>query len=190
GVKVVSYPENRGKGYALTYGFSCSTGNVITFIDVDCDLPPEQLKNFFPYLATADMVIGSKRHPFSLLEYPLIRRFLSKGFQLLSWLILGVSLRDTQSGMKIFKREILEVILPLILVKRYAFDLELCFLAHKHGFRIVEAPVHLEYHYGVSGINLVTPFNMLKDILAIRYRYSILKYYQKKFHETKFGIKS
>jgi glycosyltransferase involved in cell wall biosynthesis len=186
GIKVISYEKNQGKGYALKKGFENSTGDYITFLDSDLDIHPRQLKNLLPYLATADLVIGSKRHPFSRLHYPLKRKVLSIGFLLYSWMILGVRLRDTQSGLKLIKREVLEVIMPLVLVKRYGFDLELCFLAQKHGFRAVEAPLHVTYNEFTdkdkkSTIKLKDIRGMFLDVLAIRYRYTIKKYYQKEY---------
>jgi glycosyltransferase involved in cell wall biosynthesis len=187
GIRVISYKQNKGKGYALKYGFEHSTGDYITFIDCDMDIHPDQLRNFFPYLATADLVIGSKRHPFSKLHYPLTRRILSNGFLVYSWLILGIKLRDTQSGFKLIKREVLEVIMPLVMVKRYGFDLELCFLAQKHGFRTVEAPLHIDfqsYDGKSSTIKIKDIWGMFLDVLAIRYRYSILHYYQRAFHKN------
>jgi len=185
GIKIIGYPDNRGKGAALKTGFENSSGNIVTFIDGDGDFHPDQIRNFFPYLAAADMVVGSKRHPFSRIEYPFIRRFLSRGFQILSKIILGISLRDTQSGLKLFKRDVLEVILPLVLVKRWAFDLELCFLAQKHGFRTVEAPISIDFQH-TSTVTMSVPYSMVLDMLAVRYRYSILKYYQKEYHRTHF----
>lgn len=187
GIKVLSYKENKGKGYALKYGFKHSNGEYVTFVDCDMDINPRQLKNFIPYTATADIVVGSKRHPFSKLEYPTLRKFLSKGFQMYSWLILGVKLRDTQSGLKLMRREVLEVIMPLILVKKFAFDLELCFLAQEHGFRVVEAPIYVDHKdaFKESTINLGAIRGMFLDVLAIRYRFTILKYYQRKFWHDK-----
>ena len=195
-IKIISYPKNQGKGYALKEGFKHSTGEYITFVDGDLDIDPKQLLNFIPYMATADLIIGSKRHPFSKIHYPFFRRFLSRGFQIYSWLVLQVHLRDTQSGLKLIKREVLDVIMPLLLVKRYAFDLELCFLAQKHGFRTVEAPIYLkqknhddnnknENPFKGSTITLNAIRGMFLDVLAIRYRYSILNYYQKKYWESK-----
>lgn len=186
GITVMGYKENRGKGAALKYGFEHSTGNYITFADCDMDLHPDQLKNFIPYLATADLVIGSKRHPFSKVRYPLIRKILSKGFQMYSGAVLGVNLSDTQAGLKIIKREVLDVIMPLVMVKKYAFDLELCFLAQKHGFRLVEAPINLDYKFTGSGVTTDAIWGMFVDVLAIRYRYSILNYYKKQFWKDKF----
>lgn len=187
GIKVIQLPVNQGKGAALKEGFNHSTGDYITFADADRDIPIRQIRNFAPYLATADLVIGSKRHPFSRIRYPLIRRILSRGFQIYSWMILQVHLRDTQSGLKLIKREVLEVIMPLILVKRYAFDVELCFLAQKHGFRTVEAPIFVNFDNTKGGAaSWKTIRGMFLDVLAIRYRYSIKHYYQIKFWTEKF----
>jgi glycosyltransferase involved in cell wall biosynthesis len=186
-VKVIGYKKNQGKGFALKKGFSECTGDFVTFVDCDKDINPEQLNNFLPYLSTADIVIGSKRHAFSLVQYPLIRKILSEGFSIYSRILLGISLKDTQTGLKLFKREVLEVILPLVVIKRYAFDLELCFLAQKHGFRFVEAPIKIEYQFSGTGIGGQSIFGMFVDVLAIRYRYTILKYYQKQYWKTKFG---
>lgn len=187
GIKVVSYKQNKGKGNALKVGFENSTGELITFLDCDMDIHPEQLKNFLPYFATAELVIGSKRHPFSKLQYPFKRKVLSTFFLIYSWLVLGVKLRDTQSGLKMIKREVLEVIMPLLLVKSYAFDIELCFLAQKHGFRAVEAPLHIhykEFEGKSTTVNIRAIKGMFLDVLAIRYRYTFKKFYQKAFWEN------
>lgn len=187
GIRVFWYNKNRGKGYALKYGFSKSTGDYVSFVDADHDIHSRQLRNFMPYLSSADMVIGSKRHPFSKLNYPLSRRFLSYMYHLFSWIVTGVRMKDTQSGLKLIKREVLEVIMPLVVVKRYAFDLELCFLAQKHGFRVVEAPISIKYKIRkgfASPAALKSIAGMFIDTLAIRYRYSVLEDYQRRFRRS------
>ncbi len=186
GIQVHGYSQNMGKGFALKYGFRFCTGDYVTFMDCDMDINPEMIRNFIPYMASADVVIGSKRHPFSEVDYPLYRKALSRGYHLFLWLVLGLRLRDTQTGLKVVKREVLEVIMPLILVKRYAFDAELCFLAQKHGFRIVEAPIRVNYKFNGTGINTKSIWGMFIDTLAIRYRYTILHYYQKKYKRDNF----
>lgn len=185
GIKVISYKDNMGKGYALKVGFYNSKGNVITFLDADGDLPPSQLAYLFSYLSTSDLIVGSKRHPFSLVHYPIFRKILSIGYVLLSKIILGISLSDTQSGLKLIKRELLEVIMPLLLVKKFAFDLELCFLAQKHGFRSVESPIYINFQ-GNSTIKGSSIVAMFVDLCAIRYRYSVLHYYQHEFHKANY----
>ena len=101
-------------------------------------------------------------------------------------MILGVSLRDTQSGLKLMKKQALDVIMPLVMVKRHAFDLELCFLAQKHGFRTVEAPININYNFSGTSIDKTTIWKMFTDTLAIRYRYTLLKHYQKEYHNQRF----
>ncbi len=79
--------------------------------------------------------------------------------------------------------------MPLVVVKRFAFDLELMFLAQLHGFRTVEAPIHINQDFsglGVSTGTLSIINGMFFDVLGIRYRYSISKYYQKKYHKVRF----
>ena len=87
---------------------------------------------------------------------------------------------------ELIKKEVLDIIMPLALIKRHAFDLELCFLAQKHGFRTVEAPINIKYKFSGTSISRKTVLGMFLDTLAIRYRYSILHYYQKIYHKSRF----
>jgi glycosyltransferase involved in cell wall biosynthesis len=180
GIKIITYEKNRGKGYAIKKGFEHSTGELITFMDADGDIDALQLKRLYPYMSAADMVIGSKRHPFSKIDYPFVRKVLSFCYSVFIRAFFGLKLRDTQAGIKLMKRDMLKVIMPFILIKRYAFDLELCFLASKHGFRIVEAPIVLRYQFSGSGVDAKAVRNIFLDTLAIWYRYYILRYYQTK----------
>lgn len=188
GITVLSYEKNKGKGHALYHGFKKSTGKYVAFVDCDLDLNPSQLFNFVPYLTTSDIVVGSKRHPFSKIHYPLKRKVLSAGFSFYSKLILGVQLRDTQSGLKLMKREVLEIILPLMRVKRFSFDLELCFLAQKHGFKMVEAPLHLTFKQFTevsSTIQIKDIIQMFYEVLIIKSNFVIKRIYQKDFWDMK-----
>ena len=183
-IEVYSYKEN--KGFAIKYGFAQSSGELVAFVDCDLDLNPVQLKNFIPYLTSADFIVGSKRHPFSKIHYPFLRKLLSVGFLIYSFIILGVKLRDTQSGLKLVKREVLDIIMPLLQIKRFAFDLELCFLAQKHGFKTVEAPLYLTYQQFErisTTIKLKDIFSMFFEVLIIRYNYSVKRIYQRMFWE-------
>jgi|Deesub1362A_J573_1020465.scaffolds.fasta_scaffold00662_13 glycosyltransferase involved in cell wall biosynthesis len=180
-VKVLSYSKNRGKGFALKYGFENSKGELIFFIDADGDLPPKQIDRFFEIMSKsgADVVIGSKRHPNSMVvNYPTGRKMLSQAYFLLTKALFNLNVRDTQVGLKLFKREVLEQVMPKILVKRYAFDVELLANAVRRGYRIVEAPVKLTFNND-SRINWKAICDMFVDTLAIAYRMHILKYYDR-----------
>ena len=63
-------------------------------------------------------------------------------------------MRDTQVGAKVFRREMLDTVAPLLLIKRYAFDLEVLAVGAEFGFdRIEEVPVSIDYRFTGSGIN-------------------------------------
>jgi dolichol-phosphate mannosyltransferase len=179
-VKAVNLPRNRGKGEALREGFKQSKGELICFLDADLDLPPEQIRLFFEIMKTedADVVIGSKMHPDSRVEYPIHRRIISLIYFTITKILFSLPVRDTQTGLKLFKREVLELCMPRMLVKAFAYDLELLVLAHHFGFRISEAPVMIEYHAKYDYIPQRVLFTTGKDTLAIFYRLYILNYYE------------
>ena len=178
-IKVFRYDDNKGKGYALKYGFSKVTGDFITFIDADLDIHPRQLKTLIEYMDenNADMVVGSKRHKDSKIDYPLKRKILSYFYHLFVKFLFGLNVKDTQSGFKLFRYECAKTVIPKILVKKFAFDLELLVIANKYGFKIVEAPIEIKQLFNGSSVGLKAIKNMFQDTLAIAYRLYILKWY-------------
>lgn len=181
-IVVLEYHPNRGKGYALTYGVNKSRGEVVTFFDAGGDFDAEHIDKFIKLMEVfdADIVIGSKRHPASQVNYPLVRRFYSRIYQLVIRLLFNLNIKDTQTGLKIFKKDVLNKVLPRALVKRYAFDLELLVIAKRLGYnRIFEAPVNMDFNAVSSGINFKSIYGMILDTMAIFYRRYILKYYDR-----------
>jgi glycosyltransferase involved in cell wall biosynthesis len=172
---------NQGKGWALKEGFRIARGDWIVFLDSDLDLDPAQLKLFFEIQKreNCDIVIGSKRHPESKLKYPLKRRIVSAGYFFLIKRLFNLPLRDTQTGLKLFRSEVLRKVFPKVLVKRYAFDLELLVLANQAGFSIAEAPVIVNYRGKFGHIKISTIFNIFWDTMAVFYRLRISRYYDK-----------
>jgi glycosyltransferase involved in cell wall biosynthesis len=181
-VRVVRCRRNEGKGNALICGTSYSKGEYVAFLDADMDLHPEQLETFFAIMKSrdADVVIGSKFHPQSTVEYPRLRRVYSFFYFMLVRSLFGLPVRDTQTGIKLFKREVLERVLPRVLVKRFAFDLELLANVHHFGYRIVEAPVVVNFKRVCSRLRLPAVWNVFVDTLAIFYRMRILHYYDRR----------
>lgn len=179
-VKVIGYDENRGKGYAVRYGMVRSKGHLVSFLDAGMDISPKGIMMLLAHMEwyDADVIVGSKRHPVSRVNYPLLRHILSIGYHFWVKFLFGVSLTDTQSGIKIFKRKVLEKILPRLLVKRYAMDIEILGVAKRLGFkRIYEAPIEVKFDKRSSTIRWHTIFHMLWDTLAVFYRLRILRYY-------------
>ncbi len=182
-VKAVKLDTHQGKGAALKYGFHFATGDLVAFLDADLDLHPRQLVSFYDIMekTRCDIVIGSKRHPESVFDYPKRRRVLSFFYQLLIFILFGLPVSDTQVGLKLFKYEVLKKVFPKLLIKAFAFDLELLANAHRLGYQVVEAPItrsfDRETRWGNIGFRDIR--NMLIDTLAIFYRMYILKYYDK-----------
>jgi len=179
-LKVVGYSKNRGKGSAIKYGFGFSKGDYVAFVDSGRDINPKQLRNFIELMEKqdADIVIGSKRHLKSKVHYPPLRRVMSRFYQILNKMLFNLDVKDTQVGIKLFKKKVLKKIMPKIAIKRFAFDLELLVLASKYKFKIIDAPIILRYRFK-STINSSAVFWMLLDTAAIFYRLKILKYYDK-----------
>jgi glycosyltransferase involved in cell wall biosynthesis len=180
-VRVVEYPQNMGKGYALTTGVRHSTGALVTFIDADMELHPREIREFIRTLEEQrlDVVIGSKRHPGSQVHYPIVRRVQSLVYQMLIRILFDVGVRDTQTGLKLFRREVLEQVLPRLAVKQFAFDLELLVVARHLGYtRIGEAPINLAYRFS-STVSPGAVYRILWDTAAIFYRLHVTRYYDK-----------
>lgn len=180
---VTGYKTNHGKGYAVRFGMGKCRGDVIGFLDAGGDLSELGLSMMLEHYKwyNADIIVGSKRHPVSKVEYPFARKILSWGYQQLVRLLFGLYVRDTQVGMKLYRREVLEDVLPRLVVKKFAFDIEILAVAYHLGYRrIFEAPVELDFT-GASSITSLSIWkiiaNMLWDTFAIYYRLHILHYY-------------
>lgn len=179
-VKVMGYEENRGKGYAVRFGIVHSKGDLVSFLDAGMDISPKGIMMLIAHMNwyNADIIVGSKRHPASRVNYPLLRHIFSIGYHAGVKLLFGLPLTDTQSGIKIFKRQVLEKVLPRLLVKRYAMDIEMLAVAKRLGFdRIYEAPIEVVFNKDTKIIYWPTIFRMILDTVAVFYRLRILKYY-------------
>ena len=184
-VRVLRYDQNQGKGVAVTCGLAHARGRLVGWLDADLDIAPELIVGAarrFEQAPEVDAVIGSKRHPDSAVDYPVIRRVYSWGFQMLVRALFRVKVRDTQVGAKLFRREMLDTVVPLLLIKRYAYDLELLAVGAEFGFdRIEELPIRLNYRFSGSGIGNAAVRRMFVDTLAIAYRIHIRHWYMRRF---------
>jgi glycosyltransferase involved in cell wall biosynthesis len=174
-VKVIRYPRNEGKGFAIKAGVLKSTGDVVIFVDGDMEIDFDTLSKYVEALENADIVIATKWHPSSLVSMPLSRKMLSRTFNVLVRILIGFNLKDTQVGLKVMKRTAVDKIFPTLSVKRYAFDVELLAIARLYGLKIVEMPVKLKL---ASSFRPMDAWRMLLDLLGIAYRLRVLHWYQ------------
>ncbi len=179
-LKVIGYKENRGKGYTVRFGMKEAKGDLISFLDAGMDISPNGVMMLMSHMEwyNADIIVGSKRHPVSMVNYPILRRVLSIGYHFGVKILFGLPLTDTQSGLKVFKRKVIDAILPRLLVKRYAMDIEMLAVAKYLGFdRIYEAPIEVKFDKRTSSIRWSTILSMFWDTSAVFYRLKILRYY-------------
>src|SRR3989338_8924905 len=185
-IRVVGYKNNLGKGYAVKFGMAKAKGDIVGFMDAGMDINPvgiQMLLSHFEWY-DADIIVGSKRHPVSKVHYTKFRALISFVYQMLVKLLFGLKVRDTQVGIKFFRREVLEKVLPRVLVKAFAFDVELLVVANSLGFRrIYEAPVEMKMKFagGISTIAskgfIRVSFKTFWDTAAVFYRLKLLHYY-------------
>ena len=185
-LKATRYLRNMGKGYAVKHGMKMSKGDLVAFIDSGMDINANGISMIIEHMKwyDADIVVGSKRHPASKVLYPPIRKLYSFGVQMLVKLLFRIKIRDTQTGLKVFKRKVLEDVLPRLTVKKFAFDIELIAVADYLGYkRIFEAPVEITKDFRsksvFQGFLFFDPYvrSFFYDMLGVFYRMYILKYY-------------
>lgn len=184
-IRVYGYEENKGKGFAIKYGVEKAKGDIIGFIDAGMDLDPAEISLMLDLMdwKNAHIVVGSKMHPDSKVNYPRSRKMLSWGYRTIVRLLFRFDVTDTQVGLKVFKKKVAKDVFSRIVVKTFAFDVEVLAVARMRGYkRIYEAPVKLKFKQGsITNSNFwKICFLMLWDTFAVFYRMNILHYYNKK----------
>ena len=178
-IGMISYEKNQGKGYAVKRGMMASKSEYTAFLDADLELPPYLLEGFLKKAEEGvDVVIGSKMHPESQVEYPFLRKILSTGYYWFMKLLFGMKLKDTQTGIKLFRTEKIRPVLKMVRTSRFSFDIEILAIAAKKGLSIIEMPVVVNFSRNKSDkskISFSSIYEMVRDSLRIRMYVSKLK---------------
>jgi dolichyl-phosphate beta-glucosyltransferase len=172
-LRVESYGGNRGKGYAVRWGIARSRGELVLFTDADLSTPIEEIDRLLAAVeAGADIAIGTRAHPDSdvRVRQPFYRDRAGKLFNSLVRVILLPDLHDTQCGFKLGRRGLLIPILERMTVDRFAFDVELLYLARLAGLRVVEVPV-IWVNSPDSRVRMAHAAAAFVDVLRIRWRH-------------------
>jgi len=174
-IKVITHETNKGKGESLIKGFKQARGDIVSFIDADLQIPAALLKPYYEIITgsrSPDVLIGSKRHYNSRVEYPFTRRLMSYTYQRMNNIMFGLNVLDTQVGLKMFKKKVISEITPRLTVKRFAIDLEFLVAASENNFSILEAPVQINESFS-STVNVKAVTKMIQDTFGIWYRKKI-----------------
>ncbi len=177
------YEVNRGKGGAIKHGVSEAAGDVIGFLDADLDIAPDHLVRYLNRMdeTGCDVVIGSKMHKESKLDYPPMRRFVSWGYYVILKILFGMNVKDTQTGVKLYKAPLIKKVAPMLRVKGYAFDIEALVLCDHEGAVIEQMPVEIVFKRKDSfgRIKLGDIFRMFGDTVGIWWNLKIRRSYFK-----------
>lgn len=169
--KLITYKDNRGKGYAIKMGMLAATGKHRVFMDVDLSTPIDELVAFEKFIEKYDVVIGTRKTKGAkvIVHQPWLRENMGKVFTFLSQIVLSVWVSDFTCGFKCFSDKAAKEIFQKTKIYRWGFDSEVLFLAKKYGFSIKEVPVTWKDDKGTKVHFPKDIINSLNELISIRY---------------------
>jgi len=133
-ISLISYRENKGKGYAVRRGMLCAKNDYALTFDADMSTSLEELQKMIPFVEKKYPVIigtrkvkGAKMIP----PQPFFRKKLGEAYTIFANLIMGVWVSDFTCGFKLFSREARDIIFPSAKIDRWSYDAEILYLAKK-----------------------------------------------------------
>lgn len=177
-LRVIQNGANRGKGYAIKQGVLAAKGEFILCTDADLAYSIEDVEDFLHAIQQEfDAVWGSRVHPGSLYSmharyFPYIfqRHLIGRMLIVVVDLLFGLNVSDTQCGFKFFRSGAAREIFSRTRMTDFSFDVEVCCIARRLGYRIQEMPVHFRYNGGKSSVRLIAgSFRMMLDLIRIRW---------------------
>jgi glycosyltransferase involved in cell wall biosynthesis len=156
-------------------------GDLIAFIDADGSVPSSELCRLLELARGYDLVIGSRYRDSSILVRgrSLTRVVLSRGFNVLAKLLFPrlFGVRDTQCGVKVFKRSLVNSIGKDLLITDFTFDVNLIYSALCAGFKVKEVGITWTEKEGskMSSGLAKQSIAMLFSLLRLRIQYSVLR---------------
>lgn len=173
GVRLVRLPENRGKGAALRAGVAATTGGALLVTDADLSTPIEEIERLETALADAELVLGSRAVAGSRItrRQPWHREWMGRSFNRLIRALGVTSLHDTQCGFKLMRGDVARGLFAELTVDRFAYDVELVWLARRRGFRVIEIGVAWHDSPASKVHPLRDAASMLIDVLRFRFRH-------------------
>jgi dolichyl-phosphate beta-glucosyltransferase len=170
-VCIVENKINRGKGYSVKNGFLHARGDYLLFLDADLSTPIDEIEKFLTQLDKGyDIAIGSRalKGADVQVRQPWYREMMGRIFNILVRALVMSRFKDTQCGFKMFTREAALGICKRQTVERFSFDVEMLYIARKHGYKIIEIPVRWANEPD-SRVHLIKDTTkMLIDLMRIR----------------------
>jgi dolichyl-phosphate beta-glucosyltransferase len=169
--RLVSYPQNRGKGYAVRLGMLAARGENVLFCDADLATPQEETGKLLRHMADgADVAIGSRPLRESNLEIrqPWYRELLGRLFNRAVQTLAIRGIDDTQCGFKVFTQASAQAVFRRCKLDGFSFDFEALMVARDLGYRIDEVPIRWSHVEGSKVVLLRDGPRMLRDLVKLR----------------------
>jgi len=170
-LRLLSHESNRGKGAAIRTGVLASTGDSVLVSDADLSTPLSEWARLAESLPSHAVAIGSRALDENLVRkrQPFYRVWLGKAGNRVIRLFAVPGIRDTQCGFKLFRGDVARELFAAARIDRFAYDVEILYLARRRGLAIAEVPV-LWFNSPESKVSVVrdTP-RTLWDVLRIRW---------------------
>ena len=170
-IELIRHPKNRGKGAAIRTGVLVSSGDPLLVSDTDLSTPLAEWVKLAERLPTHPVAIGSRAIDEELVRkrQPFYRQFMGKTFNACVRLIAVPGIRDTQCGFKLFRGHVARDLFSRARIDRFAYDVEILYLARRDGLAIAEVPV-LWFNSPESKVSVVRDsLRMLRDLARIRW---------------------
>jgi glycosyltransferase involved in cell wall biosynthesis len=180
GLRLIRNRTNRGKGYSVKCGVLAATGDYVLFSDADLSTPIEEMANLLTAAVkeNADVVVGSRGLDNRYIEkhQSLVRESGGRLFNVMVRMLLGMNIRDTQCGFKLFKRTRVQSAFQKQTTDGFGFDPELLFVMSREGLKILEVPVRWSHAEGSKIRFFRDGVRMFTDLLRIRWNNLTGKY--------------
>jgi len=166
----VLHQPRQGKGAAVQIGMLNGQGDFLFICDADFSMPVDEISKFMPPAAGAyDVAIASREAPGARrIDEPQYRHLMGRLFNFIVRVLAIPKIQDTQCGFKVFRRDAARDVFALQTIDGWGFDVEVLFIALKHGYKLVEVPITW-YYRPQSRINpLKDSINMVLEVLKVR----------------------
>ena len=170
-ITLLRHDRNRGKGAAIRTGVLASTGNPVLVTDTDLSTPLAEWVKLAEKLPKHPVAIGSRAIDEELVRkrQPFYRQFMGKSFNAFVRLLAVPGIRDTQCGFKLFRGDVARNLFSRARIDRFAYDVEILYLARRQGITIAEVPV-LWFNSPESKVAVIRDsLRMLRDLVRIRW---------------------
>lgn len=165
--RIISYKNNRGKGFAVKTGVMVAKGDYVIFIDADGSIHPIQINSMLEYLKKYEVVVGTRASKDSEVKQPFLRKMIGVAFNMCVNFLYNIKIKDNLCGFKGFRKDIAKKLFSSLSSKRWIFDVELFYKIRKEDFSLYQIPIKWE-HKKNSRISFTDPFKMGWELIVLK----------------------